>query len=156
VWAYDREDLGGPAMDRAAERACIEAIEYALEGDPAEYDSAAEAVALDVQVTPAAGPGTSSSSRTPGCRSRSCTVSARGLRPGNVLCHRKPHRLLALVTGPRLRCLHADAYSGASGGRHGVWSAAPATGPASTAARPACAPIQLQALGYRLTLERAG
>jgi hypothetical protein len=40
---------GVPTRDEA-ERACLEAIAFALEGDPADYDGTAEALALDVSV----------------------------------------------------------------------------------------------------------
>lgn len=47
--------VGGGTPDRAeAERLCVEAVEFALEGDPAEYDPDAQAVTLDVVVSPAA------------------------------------------------------------------------------------------------------
>jgi hypothetical protein len=37
-----------------SERECLSAIAFALEGDPREYDSDAEAFTLDVSVVPAA------------------------------------------------------------------------------------------------------
>jgi len=47
--------IGGGTDTRAeAERECLAAIEFALEGDPGEFDPAAEAVELDVVVVPAA------------------------------------------------------------------------------------------------------
>lgn len=46
---------GGGTQSRAdAERECLSAIAFALEGDPEEYDSSAEAITLDVTVAPAA------------------------------------------------------------------------------------------------------
>jgi hypothetical protein len=46
---------GGGTQTRAdAERECLSAIAFALEGDPEEYDSSADAVTLDVTVAPAA------------------------------------------------------------------------------------------------------
>ncbi len=45
---------GGAATCEDAERECMEVIDFALEGDPAEYDSAAQAITLEVSVTPAA------------------------------------------------------------------------------------------------------
>ncbi len=46
---------GGGTPTRAdAERECLSAIAFALEGDPRDYDSDAETVTLDVQVAPAA------------------------------------------------------------------------------------------------------
>jgi hypothetical protein len=46
---------GGGAPSRAdAERESLSAIAFALEGDPRDYDSDAEAVTLDVSVAPAA------------------------------------------------------------------------------------------------------
>jgi hypothetical protein len=41
---------GGAATRAAAQEACLSAIDFALQGDPADYDRAAEAVALDVSV----------------------------------------------------------------------------------------------------------
>ena len=43
---------GGTARREDAERECIEAIPFALQGDPNDYDS--DAVTLDVLVAPAA------------------------------------------------------------------------------------------------------
>ncbi|MGH3274662.1 MAG: hypothetical protein ACRDNZ_10150 [Streptosporangiaceae bacterium] len=46
---------GGGTSSRAdAERECLSAIAFALEGDPQEYDADAEAVTLNVTVAPAA------------------------------------------------------------------------------------------------------
>jgi hypothetical protein len=46
---------GGGAHTRDdAERDCLSAIAFALEGDPRDYDSDAETVTLDVSVAPAA------------------------------------------------------------------------------------------------------
>jgi hypothetical protein len=45
---------GGAATREDAERQCLDAIAFALEGDPSEYDSDAQAVALEVSVGPAA------------------------------------------------------------------------------------------------------
>lgn len=46
---------GGGTPTRAdAERDCLSAIAFALEGDPKEYDYSADAVTLDVTVAPAA------------------------------------------------------------------------------------------------------
>jgi hypothetical protein len=45
---------GGAATREDAERECMEVIDFALEGDPAEYDSAAQAITLGISVTPAA------------------------------------------------------------------------------------------------------
>ncbi len=45
---------GGAATRQDAERQCMEAIAFALEGDPNEYDSDSQAVALEVSVAPAA------------------------------------------------------------------------------------------------------
>ena len=46
---------GGGAKTRAdAERECLSAIAFALEGDPRDYDTSAETVTLDVRVAPAA------------------------------------------------------------------------------------------------------
>jgi len=47
--------LGGGTADRAdAERQCMEAIGFALEGDPSEFDPDALAVPIEVSVSPAA------------------------------------------------------------------------------------------------------
>lgn len=45
---------GGTATRGDAERQCLEAITFALEGDPDEYDNESQTVALQVTVTPAA------------------------------------------------------------------------------------------------------
>jgi hypothetical protein len=45
---------GGTATREEAELESLSAIAFALEGDPRDYDSAAEAVTLDVRVAPAA------------------------------------------------------------------------------------------------------
>lgn len=46
---------GGGTVTRAdAERECLSAIAFALEGDPRDYDADAETVTLDVRVAPAA------------------------------------------------------------------------------------------------------
>lgn len=45
---------GGGATREDAERQCMDAISFALEGDPREYESDSQAVALEVSVAPAA------------------------------------------------------------------------------------------------------
>jgi hypothetical protein len=45
---------GGTATREAAERECMDAIEFALEGDPSDYDSDTQVIALQVSVAPAA------------------------------------------------------------------------------------------------------
>jgi hypothetical protein len=45
---------GGMATREDAQRECLDAIAFALEGDPSEYDSNTQAVALQVSVAPAA------------------------------------------------------------------------------------------------------
>jgi hypothetical protein len=45
---------GGVATREDAERESLSAIAFALEGDPRDYDSSAEAVTLNVSVAPAA------------------------------------------------------------------------------------------------------
>jgi hypothetical protein len=45
---------GGTATREDAERESLSAIAFALEGDPREFDSSAQAVTLDVRVAPAA------------------------------------------------------------------------------------------------------
>ena len=45
---------GGTPTREDAERECLAAIDFALEGDPRDYDSDAEALSLDVSVAPAA------------------------------------------------------------------------------------------------------
>jgi hypothetical protein len=45
---------GGPATREDAERECLDAIEFALEGDPSDYDCTTQAIDLKVSVAPAA------------------------------------------------------------------------------------------------------
>jgi hypothetical protein len=45
---------GGAASREDAERDCMDAISFALQGDPNDYDSDSDAVTLDVSVAPAA------------------------------------------------------------------------------------------------------
>ena len=45
---------GGEATRDDAERDCLAAIAFALQGDPRDYDSDAETVTYDVSVAPAA------------------------------------------------------------------------------------------------------
>ena len=45
---------GGTTTRTDAERECLSAIAFALEGDPTDYDSDAETVTFDVIVVPAA------------------------------------------------------------------------------------------------------
>lgn len=45
---------GGAPTREEAEGECMEAIAFALQGDPTDYDSDATAVTLDVSVAPAA------------------------------------------------------------------------------------------------------
>ena len=45
---------GGTPARQDAERECLSAIAFALEGDPSDYDRDAEALTLDVSVAPAA------------------------------------------------------------------------------------------------------
>jgi hypothetical protein len=45
---------GGTATREEAERDCLAAIEFALQGDPRDYDPNAEALTLDVSVVRAA------------------------------------------------------------------------------------------------------
>jgi hypothetical protein len=45
---------GGAATRTDAERDCLAAIAFALEGDPRDYDTDADTVTLDVTVSPAA------------------------------------------------------------------------------------------------------
>ncbi len=45
---------GGAATREDAQHQCLDAIAFALEGDPNEYDRDAQAVALEVSVAPAA------------------------------------------------------------------------------------------------------
>jgi len=45
---------GGTTTREDAQRECMEAIAFALEGDPSEYDRDTQAIALKVSVAPAA------------------------------------------------------------------------------------------------------
>ncbi|MBO0785623.1 MAG: hypothetical protein J2P33_06050 [Actinobacteria bacterium] len=45
---------GGTATREETERDCLSAIEFALQGDPSDYDPGAETLTLDVSVAPAA------------------------------------------------------------------------------------------------------
>lgn len=45
---------GGSATREVAERDCIAAIAFALEGDPSDYDCDAQAITLKISVAPAA------------------------------------------------------------------------------------------------------
>jgi hypothetical protein len=45
---------GGTARREDAERECLDAIAFALEGDPTDYDNDAQAVTLQISVAPAA------------------------------------------------------------------------------------------------------
>lgn len=45
---------GGTAARQEAERESLAAIEFALQGDPQDYDTSAETLTLDVSVVPAA------------------------------------------------------------------------------------------------------
>lgn len=45
---------GGTTTRAEAERDCLTAIEFALQGDPRDYDPGAETITLDVSVAPAA------------------------------------------------------------------------------------------------------
>jgi hypothetical protein len=45
---------GGTATRADAERECLSAIAFTLEGDPRDYDDDAETVTLDISVAPAA------------------------------------------------------------------------------------------------------
>jgi hypothetical protein len=45
---------GGTPTREDAERDCLSAIAFALEGDPRDYDTDAETLAFDVNVAPAA------------------------------------------------------------------------------------------------------
>jgi hypothetical protein len=45
---------GGSPTREDAERDCLAAIAFALEGDPSDFDSDSEAVTLDINVAPAA------------------------------------------------------------------------------------------------------
>ncbi len=44
---------GGTPTREDAQRECMDAIAFALEGDPSEYDSDTQAIALKVSVAPA-------------------------------------------------------------------------------------------------------
>ncbi len=44
---------GSTATREEAERECLAAIEFALQGDPRDYDSSAQTFTLDVSVAPA-------------------------------------------------------------------------------------------------------
>ena len=45
---------GGISTREDAERECLSAIAFALEGDPQDYDTDAESLTFDVRVAPAA------------------------------------------------------------------------------------------------------
>jgi hypothetical protein len=45
---------GGTATREEAEQDCLAAINFALQGDPRDYDTNAETITLDVSVVPAA------------------------------------------------------------------------------------------------------
>ncbi len=45
---------GGTATREEAERDCLAAINFALQGDPRDYDTDAETITLDVSIAPAA------------------------------------------------------------------------------------------------------
>jgi predicted RNA binding protein YcfA (HicA-like mRNA interferase family) len=47
---------GGHATREEAERGCLAAIEFALQGDPHDYDTSAQALTFDVSIAPAAWP----------------------------------------------------------------------------------------------------
>jgi hypothetical protein len=57
-WHYSVPALhingGGTATRDDAERECLDAIAFALQGDPTEFDATAVAVTLDVAVSPTA------------------------------------------------------------------------------------------------------
>jgi hypothetical protein len=57
-WHYGVPALhinGGGTLTRGdAERDCVSAVAFALEGDPCDYDTDAETLTLDVNVAPAA------------------------------------------------------------------------------------------------------
>lgn len=57
-WHYRMPALhingGGAASREGAERDCMDAISFALQGDPDDYDNDNDAVTLDVSVAPAA------------------------------------------------------------------------------------------------------
>jgi hypothetical protein len=44
---------GGNATHEDAQRECMDAIEFVLEGDPSDYDSDTQAIALEVSGVPA-------------------------------------------------------------------------------------------------------
>ena len=46
---------GGTPTREGAEHECLSAIAFALEGDPRDYDAAAETINFDVSIAPAAG-----------------------------------------------------------------------------------------------------
>jgi hypothetical protein len=45
---------GGTPTREGAEHECLSAIAFALEGDPRDYDAAAETINFDVSIAPAA------------------------------------------------------------------------------------------------------
>ena len=45
---------GGTSTREEAKRDCLAAINFALQGDPRDYDPSAEALSLDVTIVPAA------------------------------------------------------------------------------------------------------
>jgi len=45
---------GGTVTREEAEQDCLAAINFALQGDPRDYDADAEAITLDVSIAPAA------------------------------------------------------------------------------------------------------
>ena len=45
---------GGTVTREEAERECLAAISFALQGDPGDYDPDAETITLDVSIAPAA------------------------------------------------------------------------------------------------------
>ena len=45
---------GGATTQAETQQQCLAAIEFALQGDPADFDRDAQAVTLDVRVVPAA------------------------------------------------------------------------------------------------------
>ena len=45
---------GGTATREEAQRDCLTAIDFALQGDPRDYDGSAESFTVDVSVAPAA------------------------------------------------------------------------------------------------------
>lgn len=58
TWHYRVSALringGGTTNREDAEHQCMDAITFALEGDPSEYDTDTQALALEVSVAPAA------------------------------------------------------------------------------------------------------